>query len=276
MLGSAWAGSIERIRRCLTARGRRQQGLYTFEGERLLQRALSSDVEIAEIVIGEEPSRRLSLGASRLGGLVHEATERGARTTEAPVEVLRQLAEGRNSGQVVVLAKLPPPASIEVLLQQHHGETALLLIAVDIDEPGNVGALARTALCSGVSGFVALGATDPFHPKAVRTSMGSIFKLPWSWSADAPELMVRFARARVHQVAAIAERGTPLAAADLGAGRLALYVGNEARGLPSEVSDALDERVTIVMPPGVDSFSVNAAAAIVLYEANRRRTSRVE
>jgi TrmH family RNA methyltransferase len=270
MSKTPWTGSVEKIRRTITARGRRGQGLYGFEGERLLKRALAAGVAIDEIVLGEELLRSVDGGNERLLELVREASQRGARISEAPREVLRELGEGRNSAQVVVLARLPETVAIrDALLEQ---STSTILVAVDIDEPGNVGALVRTALASGVRLFVGLGATDPFHPKAVRTSLGAIFKLPWAWLPTLSELGAAFAGADVQRVAAVATLGTPLLQANLGPRRVVLYLGNEARGLPPEIGEYVDECVTIPMPDGVDSFSVNAAAAIVLYETNRRRT----
>ena len=146
----------------------------------------------------------------------------------------------------------------------------LLLVGVDLDDPGNVGALIRTALAAGASGFVAVGCCDAFHPRAVRISRGSLFKLPVLTYPEVRPLLDDLRDQNVRTIGAVADGGTPLPEARIAAGPLALFVGSEAFGLPGEVGAALAHRLTIPMAEGIDSYSVNAAAAILLYSLSRR------
>ena len=142
---------------------------------------------------------------------------------------------------------------------------ALVAVAVDVEDPGNVGALMRTSLAVGVAAFAAVGISDPFHPKAVRTSMGAVFKLPVLKRTDPGACLDVLAANGVGTVGAVSRDGVPLPEYRRPAGRLALLVGSEAFGLPDAVVARLDGRVSIPQSSEVDSFSVNAAAAILLY-----------
>jgi TrmH family RNA methyltransferase len=272
MVATALRGTLERVKRCATLKGRVQQGLYVIEGERVVRRALTAGVQIEQVLIAEG-----FLADPHSHALAHALAMQSIAPEEVPNDVLRELSEGRNSGSCIALAKLPVTQSLrdEWRSRSTANATELLLVLVDVREPGNVGALTRTALASGVSALVTMGETDLFHPKAVRSSLGSVFKVRHFTATDFEELAVLLRASGVQQVAAVASGGMPLARAQLSQ-PLAVYVGNETRGFPAQLLAAMDEQVTIPMPSGVDSFSVNAATAIVLYEIARRRYESIQ
>lgn len=267
MATAALQGTLERIRRCATLKGRAQQGLYVIEGERVVRRALAAGVQLEQLLVAEG-----FLSDPHSSALAQAIAAQRVAVEQVPRHVLTELTDGRNSGSCLALAKLPAPQALQTWWQsQTETASMTLLVLVNVREPGNVGALTRTALASGVNALVTLGETDPFHPKAVRSSLGSLFKLQHVAADNAVALSAFFQANRVHQVAAVAEGGVPLPRSRKLAFPLALYVGNETQGLPAELLAAVDEQVTIPMPSGVDSFSVNAATAIVLYEVAQRR-----
>ena len=129
----------------------------------------------------------------------------------------------------------------------------------------------RTALAGGARAFVACGISDPYHPKAIRTSMGSLFKLPIVTYSSAKALLPDLAVLGMHSVGLAVEGDVPLPLADFPEGGVALFVGSESWGLAPQVQQGLDCLVSIPMREAVDSYSVNAAAAIALYELGRRQ-----
>ena len=145
----------------------------------------------------------------------------------------------------------------------------LLVACVSFVDPGNVGALVRTAHASGARAMLAVGTTDPFHPKAVRTSMGSVFRVPVLAWGEMNAMLEDLRCARVHTLGAVSEGGKPLPRISTPDGPSAVVLGSEASGLGPQERSALDELVTIPMARDVDSFSVNAAAAMLLYELRR-------
>jgi TrmH family RNA methyltransferase len=141
----------------------------------------------------------------------------------------------------------------------------LWMVGWNLSDPGNTGAVIRSALAAGATGFIAVGTTDPWHPKSVRTSMGSLFKLPIRRVASDDEWLEVCERHGVETLGTVCRDAESLAGFRVSGDRMALVLGSEAFGLPEDVVDRLDRRVTIPMPDGVDSYSINAAAAVLAY-----------
>lgn len=257
---------MEDVRRTATARGRAQVGAYSLEGRRLLDRALRAGRAPREVLVGQALRR----DTPDLEPLLARVEAAGGRCHEAADAELLELAEGRRSGLIAALLPLPTGPSLDELLSAAREEPAVFLVLVDVAEPGNVGALIRTGLASGAAAALCVGSTDPFHPKAVRTSLGSLFKLPLARVASSEGLLETLRGRRIHSLATVARGGASVDRATWPRGNVALIVGNEGAGLPERVRDAADERVTIDLSNEADSFCVNAAAAVCLYEVQRR------
>ncbi len=294
-----WESVAEMIRRVASRPGRRRTGLYAIEGTRLVERALRAGAPLTAVLAAE----RLAADPDPRHHVLFNALDLAdVPLVVAPDGVVAELTEGRDLGWVLGLVRLPSPVTLaEVLaanyqsplpnplpegkgiedpLSQAEGDSsaaplpprppALLLAAIDITDPGNVGALLRTAHAGGALALLVAGASDPFHPRATRISRGSIFRLPVVAYDTAAALLADLRRCGVIAVATSAAGGVALPDLPRPAGPLAVLMGNEASGLPPDVAAAVDVGVTIPMTAGVDSYSVNAAAAIVLYEMGRR------
>ena len=149
----------------------------------------------------------------------------------------------------------------------------MVLMLSQVQDPGNVGAIIRAAEACGATGVVAgEGTADPFGWKALRGAMGSTFRVPVATGHTLAEAVAAARAAGLRVFATGARDGTPLAACDL-RGPSAILFGGEGAGLPQDLQDASDERLTIPMRPPVESLNVAIAAALVLYEAARQRTS---
>lgn len=263
-VGSA-AQIVMDVRRVATAKGRATVGAFVVEGRRMLERGLRAGWAPRAVLVAET----IAEDDGDVRALVELGRQRGASCHVLADDELRELAEGRNAGLLTALFDLPrPPSLAEVLASA--GRRALLLAILDVDEPGNVGALVRTALASGADAAICVGSSDPFHPKAVRTSLGSSFKLPIVRMPS--DGLIELLRGHgVFSVAAVARRGASLDRASWPASsHVAILVGNEARGLAEGVRAGADERVSIDLSAAADSFCVNAAAAVCLYEVQRR------
>lgn len=276
-------GLIAMIRRVQSPRGRRHAGLFAIEGTRLVERALRAGAPMDDVLVAQH---LIASPDQRYHDLFVALERGGCRINVAPDHVVADLTEGRDLGAILGLVRFPPPILLSSLLSgtvQHNDERAvpigqsepsilsgappILLAAVDIVDPGNVGALTRTAHAAGAAGMLVAGASDPYHPRATRISRGSIFKLPVIEYDSTAALLRELRQHPVALVGTAARDGTPLPRMEWPRLPTVILMGNEAEGLPAEVIATLDYTVTIPMPVGVDSYSVNAAAAIILFMA---------
>jgi TrmH family RNA methyltransferase len=151
--------------------------------------------------------------------------------------------------------------------------TSLVTIAADVRDPGNAGTLVRTCDAFGADAMVLAGrSVDLYNPKTVRASVGSVFHLPVAVT-PAPAEAVTSARERGLLVLAADGDGDLSLddAADLLAGPIAWLFGNEAWGLPAELSALADHRVRIPTPGRAESLNLATAAAVCLHESVRTR-----
>jgi TrmH family RNA methyltransferase len=182
--------------------------------------------------------------------------------------VIGAISPTRTPAGVVAIARKP---QIDPLVARR-GEPPLVVIAVDVQDPGNMGALVRSAEAGGATGVIATrGSADPFGWKALRGAMGSAFRLPVARVRDAGEAMALVRRVDGLRVAAtVSSRGVPMSEADL-TGPMAIAVGSEGAGLPDAVVTGSDLLVTIPMAARVESLNVAVATALLVYEARRQR-----
>ncbi|MDR2752881.1 MAG: RNA methyltransferase, partial [Oscillospiraceae bacterium] len=144
----------------------------------------------------------------------------------------------------------------------HHRWAAL----ENVQDPGNLGAIARTAEALGIDGLVVFGGCDTYHPKALRASMGALLRLPVAQTDDLPAWL---RRTPLPCYAAVPDASAqPAVRVDFSQGGV-VVIGNEGIGLSDEAIAACDSRVTIPMPGRAESLNAAAAATILLWEMVR-------
>ena len=191
----------------------------------------------------------------------------GVEVVEAADAVLAAMSPVSTPSGVVAIARRPP-ASLEAALAR---PPQLVLVAVDIQDPGNVGAIVRASEAGGATGVVFCGASaDPLGWKALRGSMGSALRLPVAGGQSLDESLAHIRRAGLRVVATVPRSGCRPEQVDL-RGPVALLLGGEGPGLPDAVVGAADAGISIPMQPPVESLNVAVAAALLVYEAARQR-----
>jgi len=171
----------------------------------------------------------------------------------------------RSPSGIVAIAERPDNAAA-----MFSGEP-LVLVANDIQDPGNVGAAIRVAEAAGASGVVVAGASaDPFGWKALRGSMGSALRLPIAVNKES-DVFDGLRRHRCRVVATSPHGGRPLFDANL-KGAIALVIGGEGSGLSARHLADADDVVTIPMRAPVESLNAAVTAALLVYEARRQRS----
>jgi len=248
--------------------------LVGIEGARLVETALRSGVEISAVLVSESGARHLA----RLQPSMPPAA-RLLRTTDR----LFAHAAATEAPQGIAALVRPRAATFDDLVRG----LPLVLVMAGVQDPGNVGALVRTAEAFGASGAAACsaggtGTANPFGPKALRASAGAALRLPILCGVATPILLAQLRVAGVRVYAACPD--SPQAKAPWEANwrvPAALLIGNEGAGLPAELVRSADAVVRIPQSTTPDAAapmdSLNAAVAgsILLYEAARQRGRRV-
>ncbi|WP_163751295.1 TrmH family RNA methyltransferase [Mycolicibacterium helvum] len=232
--------------------GRRRAGRFLAEGPNLVEAAARRGL-VLEVFATEAAAQR---HAELLAGLaVHEVTERAAKA----------LSETVTPSGLVAVCTLPDGDLADVLA----AAPRLVVVAVDLSEPGNAGTLIRLADAMGAAAVVFAGhSVDPYNGKCLRSSAGSIFAVPVLIADDAGAVLAELRGAGLQVLATTLDGEVSLDDAALSP-PTAWVFGAEAQGLSAEVAALADQRVTIPMAGGAESLNVAAAAAICLYQSAR-------
>jgi TrmH family RNA methyltransferase len=248
---------VQRLRRLLSRRSAREaERAFVVEGVKVLSEALDAGVPIESVYV--DP-------AAAAEPVTQRAFDAGARVYELAPGVLERVADTvtPQPGKALVPGIDRPLADL--------ADADLLVVAVDLRDPGNAGTVLRSAEAAGAGGLLFCdGSVDVYNPKTVRASAGSLFHVPVVAGGDAVQVLREMASWGVRRLATTAAGGHDYAEVDLTA-RVAFVLGNEANGLPSEVDDLVDERVTIPMVGRTESLNVGMAAAVLCFEAARQR-----
>jgi RNA methyltransferase, TrmH family len=192
---------------------------------------------------------------------------RGLKDTRLLVmdDSLLAAVAGTESPQGVVALVQPPVWTLDHAFRGR----PLVVILDGVQDPGNAGALMRAAEAFGATGVLfAKGSVTPYHPKTVRASAGSLFRLPCIGGMDAELIRAACVQRRLDIFAAVSRHGRPLDEIDM-TRKCALVIGSEGHGVGATLSGSAIE---ISIPTsGVESLNAAAAGAILLYEAARQR-----
>lgn len=231
------------------ATGRRHAARFLAEGPNLVEAALRRGL-VEDVFVTEDAALRFdALLAGAEFQLVTDKAAKALSDTVTPVGL-------------VAVCRLPEVSLAEVLASPR-----LVAVAVETSDPGNAGTLIRIADAMGADALILAGnSVDPYNPKCLRSSAGSIFSVPVLAVPDTQALIADLVHAELVVMASTLDGETSLDDVDLSVPTAWLF-GSEAHGLSAEVAEAADVRVKIPMAGGAESLNVGAAAAICLYQS---------
>ncbi len=250
---------LKQLRRALAQPGRDAQGLAGIEGPNLLREAIRAGLRV-DCVFAAQGSEHLLDDL----GLPPETT-----VLLLPRDLMSSALATETPQPVAALVQ-PPQWTWAHLLDSLPAAAPLLVILAGLQDPGNLGAIIRSAEAFGANGILSLpGTVSPWNPKAVRASAGSVFRLPLL-SASVDECFPRLRASGVKILTTAAHGAQPADHAHLDA-PIALLIGNEGNGVPQDLALQADAAITIPCPGPVESLTASVAASILLYEAARQR-----
>ena len=254
-----------RIHAAIALRDRRDRiatGMTIVDGARECRVAVEAGVEVQTAFVCPALLRSEDgLTATRL------ARAGGAETVEVSERTFEKLAFGDRADGIVLVVR-PPARALDDLAVPAE---PLILVTEDVEKPGNLGAILRTADAAGFDAVIAIGGTDLFNPNVVRASVGTVFRVPLA--AATAEASLGWLRSRsIRIVAALVDATRVYWDAEL-RGALAIVVGSEATGLSGAWDGPGVDAVRLPMLGAADSLNVAATAAILAYEARRQRSA---
>lgn len=174
-----------------------------------------------------------------------------------------------------------PQGILCIVRQQKHdleelisGENAHILVLDNLQDPGNMGTIVRTAEGAGVTAvFMSKDCVDIYNPKTIRSTMGSIYRVPFVYVEDVLELLEILKKNGVKAYAAHLDGKQNYDQEDY-TGKTAILIGNEGNGLRQEVAEQADIWVKIPMCGQVESLNAAIAAALFMYEVGRQRRNK--
>jgi RNA methyltransferase, TrmH family len=243
-------------------RARKREDLFLCEGVRVVEELLRAGIAPRFALVGA------GLDSDERGRSLRAALERTAPVRRVSASELASAAATESPQGVVAVA--PIPESTLTAAERRLARRASCLVLDAVQDPGNFGALARTAAAFGVDLLVALpGTVDPWNPKAVRASAGMVFRLPvvaCAW--DELEGWLRRLGFAVYGSEASGTDVAPFRPAE----RWALIAGNEGAGVEPPLRRSVDAVLSVPIRPDVESLNVAVATGILLFALAGART----
>jgi TrmH family RNA methyltransferase len=283
---------VKRFRELARGSGAESAGEMLLDGAHLVQEALACQVPIE---IAAFSDRQLASARAPLAQMAIDVTRQGGRVVGVTDQVLAAMSPVEQPSGVVAIGHARPSTLADAFSASSgtgsvplgsdpnrapgsdpdrppgSDPSQLVVVLAGLQDPGNVGAIVRTAAACGATGLVTIdGAANPYGWKALRGAMGGTFRLPIAPRGTLHDVVRTARESGVRLVAAVARGGTPLQDVDLRA-PTAILLGAEGPGLSETTAAAATERVTIPLRRPIESLNVAVAAALILYEASRQR-----
>ena len=260
--------SNERVRRVVSyvekSKARREADVFVIEGMKMLREA--PVLQVREVYVTERFIENASDEDQEI------LWRYGAETVSE--EVMNKMADTKTpQGVIAVISQYhyTEEEVIEGYNQEDKDAKPLILVLENIQDPGNLGTMLRSGEGAGVTGVIlSKGSADIYNPKVIRSTMGSIFRMPFIYVESVPEMLKKLKNAGVHTYAAHLKGEKNYDEFDY-TKPTAFLIGNEGNGLTKETADAADTYILIPMKGEVESMNAATSSAILTFEASRQR-----
>jgi RNA methyltransferase, TrmH family len=245
---------VRRLRRLVQKRSLRwSEGVCVLEGPDLVEAALASGVEFEAIYVDAA-----ALDAASISALTERAGQAGVRVFALSEGVVEKIADAQTPQPVLAAVRFERPEVTSL------AKAGLTLVLHDLRDPGNVGTIIRSADAAGAAAVVLTGqSVDPFNPKTLRASAGSIFHLPVT-VASIDATLAHFSG--VQLLATVVRDGRSHRDVDLTVPSV-VVIGNEAEGLDAATIERCGATISIPMEGKSESLNAGVAASLIAFEA---------
>ncbi len=246
------------------SRARRKAGLFVVEGRKMFMEAPMDRIDHIYV------QRTFYEGEGREELLNKDSslTEDSALVEIVDDKVFKLMSDTLTPQGILTLVKAKD-YSLDDLFAS--GKKPLIMVLESLQDPGNFGTILRTGEGAGVTGIIVNNTTvDRFNPKTIRSTMGSVYRMPVYETDDIPKTLDELKKRGVKTYAAHLKGENEFYQEDYREAT-AFLIGNEGKGLSDEVSDAADILIRIPMEGEVESLNAGVAASLLMYESLRQR-----
>lgn len=246
----------------------KEEGSIFIEGRRLAEESVAAGIQPTHLFAASHFVEK-----DGFGDLLRELDETAVQVFELTDDIFDSISDTENPQGIILLADRPVSPSDDLALELEFGKAKLPIVIYlyRINNPANLGAVARAAEAAGAVGLITSpGSADPYSAKSLRGSMGSLFRLP-VWQDVTVEEAIAWCNA-----SGFATAGTSLEGSksyldlDWRKPRMLMF-GSEGHGIPADVSELLNELVHIPMEQSVESLNLAVSAGVILFEARRQQ-----
>lgn len=256
LITSAKNPAVQAAKALQSAKGRREQQAFLCDGEHMTGEALRACPEKVKAVFVDETRAE---AFAPLLALIPSGTPL-YHTTAAVLEAVSQVKTPQG---IAAVCALPEALPLEC-------QTGRLVLLEDVQDPGNVGTILRTLDAAGFDGCIlTAGCADPYAPKTLRATMGSVFRVPLSFVEDG-EAAVKQLNALGYETLGAELHGEPFYQRQNLPESLCVLIGNEGAGLRAETLRQCSKRYKLPMRGGAESLNAGVAAAVMMYDIMNR------
>lgn len=259
MITSTANGQVKHVVNLMNkAKYRRENREFAVEGMKMVLEAPEESVE--KIFVAE------SFVQSHKSGLENIQWD-SPKVETVSDNVFKQMSDTMTPQGIMAVVKMKESSLSQIVGQGK----AFVIVCEDLQDPGNLGTIIRTGEGAGISGIImSKNTVDVYNPKTIRSTMGSIYRVPFLYTENLKETICQMKALGVTVYAAHLNGNNSYAKEDY-SGKCAFLIGNEGNGLRSETTELADKLIKIPMEGSVESLNAAVSAAVLMYEVNRQR-----
>lgn len=246
--------SVKLFRKLMTSKKERMQyKRFALEGSRLVFDALKSNAPVEKIFVTQSALRKYGDYLKNIEGIniILISDDLGGKISDT----------GKTQGIFAECAFIDKTDKLDNL--KKNGRYAVLY---QLQDPGNAGMIIRTADALGLDGVIFSGSCDIYNPKVIRSTMGSIFRIPVYRDVPVDDVFIAMDNAGISTYAAVVDKNADdIKTVDFSNGG-GIIIGNEGNGLPEQIVLKCRERITIKMNGNIDSLNAAMATGIIMWE----------
>ncbi len=251
---------IKNIKSLYRKKGREKHKSFLIEGIKIIDEVIANNYSIEYIIytdclLDNEEGLALFSKINQFKNLVY-----------VPMNIFKEISDTENPQGIMGVSKIVSKDNEEI----YSGENKTFLFLDGIQDPGNMGTIIRTADAFSMGGIIIReGSVDPYNPKVIRSTMGSIFRVPLYFTKGIEEV-VKLRSQGISIYSTALDGSIPIHSVDF-YGNFLLSIGNESKGVSEEVFSLSDKLIKIPMSGKTESLNAAVAASIIMYEAMKQR-----